>query len=320
MSEIFENAVTSIILGIEDFENGTDERMLSSARNYYAGLLLLAKECLVSAVPEADAMDVIGAKFKPVPDGVGGVQHVVMGYATVDLAQLQQRFKDFGLPWPDVNIKQLQQFRNNLEHFHLKEPASALGEAIASSFPMIVDFFAILDEDPQEHLADVWDTIIAERATFEKVRASCLASWEGVEWPASVKDLDKMACPSCQSSLVGQADSANTDHETIDGKCFQCGDEIDREKLMEMVVHASYEVDAYLMVKDGLNSAITYCPQCSVEAYVETGEVSVCFSCGESVAGECARCSNGIDVNEYNPDHPNLCSYCAHQWEKVMRE
>lgn len=320
MSEIFENAVTSIILGIQDFENGTEERMLSAARNYYAGLLLLAKECLISAAPEADAMDIIGAKFKPIPDGKGGVEHVVMGYATVDLAQLQQRFKDFGLPWPDVNIKQLQQFRNNLEHYHLKEPASALGEAIAASFPMVVDFFKLLDEDPQEYFSDVWGTIIAERATFEKVRAACLASWEDIKWPAPVKDLDKILCPECKSSLVGQADAANTDHETIVGKCYQCGEEIAREKLMALVVEASYEIDAYLMAKEGLNSAITFCPECGVGAYVETGDVSVCFFCGESVAGECSRCSAAIDVHEYNPDSPDLCSYCAHVFEKMMRE
>jgi hypothetical protein len=66
--------------------------------------------------------------------------------------------------------------------------------------------------------------------------------------------------------------------------------------------------------------AIACCPECGAEAYVETGEVSICFSCGESVAGECSRCSADIDVNEYTPDHPELCSYCAHKWEKVMRE
>jgi len=320
MSEIFENAVTSIVLGIEDFQNGSDARMLSAARNYYAGLLLLAKECLVSAAPEADAMEIIGAKFKPIPDGEGGVEHVVMGYTTVDLGQLQSRFKDFGLPWPDVNIKKLQQFRNNLEHYHLKEPASALSEAIASSFPMIVDFFAILEEDPQEYLADVWETIVSERATFQKVQATCLASWEGMEWPASVKNLDRMACPACQSSLIGQRHSGNIDHEVADGKCFQCGEEIEHEKLMEMVVLTSYDMDSYIMAKEGLNPAIACCPECGTEAYVETGEVSVCFSCGESVAGECSRCSADIDVNEYSPDHPELCSYCAHMWEKVMRE
>jgi len=320
MSEIFDNAVTSITLGIEDFETGTDGRMLSAARNYYAGLLLLAKECLVNAAPEADAMDIVGAKFKPMPDGDGGVEHVVQGYTTVDLAQLQTRFKDFDLPWPNVNIKQLQQFRNNLEHYHLKEPASALGEAIASSFPMIVDFFQILEADPQEHLADVWDTIIAERNTFEKVQAACLASLEGVKWPAPVDGIDKMSCPSCQSSLVGQADATNTDHENIQGKCFQCGAEIGRETLMGLVVKASYEMDDYLMAKDGLNPAITDCPECGSDIYVETGEISICFSCGESAAGECARCSNRIDANDYSFDHPNLCGYCGNQLDKVMRE
>lgn len=52
MSEIIENAITSIKLGIEDFQTGDDDRMLSAARNYYAGLLLLAKECLVNTVPD----------------------------------------------------------------------------------------------------------------------------------------------------------------------------------------------------------------------------------------------------------------------------
>ena len=140
MSEIFDNAITSIVLGIEDFETGTDDRMLSAARNYYAGLLLLAKECLVRAAPQADAMDVIGAKFKPKPDGEGGVDHEVVGYTTVDLTHLKSRFKDFGLEWPDADINKLQRFRNDIEHHHLKEPVSALGEAIASSFPMVVDF------------------------------------------------------------------------------------------------------------------------------------------------------------------------------------
>lgn len=320
MSEIFENAITSIVLGVEDFETGSDARMLSAARNYYAGLLLLAKECLIRAAPKADAMEVIGAKFKPKPDGDGGVDHAVVGYTTVDLAQLKERFKDFKLPWPDADIEKLQRFRNDLEHYHLKEPVSALGEAIASSFPMVVDFFGILGEDPQFHLADVWDTILERRAAFEKVQKQCLDSLERVDWPAPVSDLDRMACPNCGSSLIGQADPGNEDREDVVGKCFQCGDEIGFEKMMEMVVEASYEVDAYIRAKEGMNSSIADCPDCGAAAYVETGEISVCFACGGSVSGECYRCSASIDVNEYNPDHPGLCSYCGHMVEKIMRE
>ena len=320
MSDIFDNAISSIILGIEDFETGTDARMLSSARNYYAGLLLLAKECLVRAAPDADPMDVIGAKFKPKPDGDGGVEHEVIGYTTVDLAQLKSRFKDFGLSWPEADIGKLQRFRNDLEHYHLKEPVSALGEAIASSFPMVVDFCAILAEDPQHHLADVWDTILTQRTAFEKVQAKCIASLENVDWPADVFNLDRLVCPECGSSLLGQEDPENDDRENVIGKCHQCGEEIPYEKTMELIVTASYEVDAYIMAKEGLNPGITDCPECFAPAYVETGEVSVCLVCGESVAGECIRCSTHIDAHEYNFESPNLCSYCAHMAEMVMRE
>lgn len=119
LADIFDNAVTSITLGVEDFQNGSDARMLSAARNYYAGLLLLGKECLIRAAPDAEPMGVIGAKFEPVPDGEGGVAHEVVGYATIDLEQLKGRFKKFGLSWPQADVKKLQRFRNNIEHFHL---------------------------------------------------------------------------------------------------------------------------------------------------------------------------------------------------------
>lgn len=80
MADIFDNAVTSIVLGMEDFREGSDARMLSAARNCYAGLLLLGKECLIHAAPEANPMKIIGAKFEPVPDGDGGIDHEVVGY------------------------------------------------------------------------------------------------------------------------------------------------------------------------------------------------------------------------------------------------
>ena len=320
MSEIFENAVNSIILGIEDFETGTDKRMLSAARNYYAGLLLLAKECLIKAAPDAEPMEVIGAKFEPEPDGDGGVRHTVKGYNTVDLAQLKSRFKNFNLKWPDANISKLQQFRNDLEHYHFREPASALGEAIASSFPMVVDFFTILEESPEEHLAEVWDTILNEHAAFQKVQSACIASLQTIEWPAEVENLDLLACPNCKSSLVGQRDPENSVSADAVGKCYQCSTEIEFEQMMMVVVTASYEVDAYIRAKEGLNPSITQCPECTVDAYVETGDISVCFVCNASFSTECARCGTNIDVYEYNYAMPEFCGYCARQIEKIMDE
>ncbi|MER8734104.1 hypothetical protein NKH28_30575 [Mesorhizobium sp. M1227] len=254
--DIFENAVTSIVLGIEDFREGPDARMLSAARNYYAGLLLLGKECLIRAVPDADPMEVIGAKFEPVPDGVGGVDHEVVGFTTIDLEQLKGRFKKFELSWPDVDIRKLQKLRNSLEHYHLQEPVGALKEAIASSFPMVIDFFETL-----KVLNEVWETILEETDTFNKVQKACMDSLMRLNWPGEISRLDRISCRTCGSCLIGQADRDNTDSETAIGKCFQCGEEFDQQQLAEIVVETSYEIDAYHAVKDGESSPIAKLPR-----------------------------------------------------------
>lgn len=320
MTEIFNNAVTSILLGIEDFQEGSDARMLSAARNYYAGLLLLGKECLIRAAPEADPMEVIGAKFEPIPNGDGGVDHEVIGYSTVDFFQLQSRFKKFGLSWPNGNIKKLQQFRNNLEHYHLVEPVGALREAIADSFPMIIDFFETLKEDPQGVLEDVWDTILEEASTFKKVQQSCKDSLLNLSWPGEVLNLDHISCRNCSSSLIGQMDRDNTKVMAAIGKCYQCAQEYDEVELAEMVVSASYQIDAYYAAKNGEVSPINTCPKCNAEAYVENGELSVCFACEETFGGKCGRCENSITLHEFDYEHPELCGYCSNLWERVMRE
>jgi hypothetical protein len=69
---------------------------------------------------------------------------------------LQPRFKDFGLAWPETPIERLQRLRNDLEHFHPREPLDAVKEAIAQSFPMVAALFKLLDRDPVQELGDAW--------------------------------------------------------------------------------------------------------------------------------------------------------------------
>src|SRR6516165_2838278 len=72
MNTLFDNAVQSIPLGVEDYQANDPRRALSSVRNFYAGVLLLAKEVLVRQVPDSAPEDVLAARFKPIPDGQGG--------------------------------------------------------------------------------------------------------------------------------------------------------------------------------------------------------------------------------------------------------
>jgi hypothetical protein len=60
MNSLFDNAIQSIQIGIEDYEANEPKRALSAVRNFYAGTLLLAKEVLVRAVPKAKIKDVLG--------------------------------------------------------------------------------------------------------------------------------------------------------------------------------------------------------------------------------------------------------------------
>ena len=53
MSHLFDNAIQSIQLGVEDYQNDDPKRAVSAVRNFYAGVLLLAKEVLVRRVPKA---------------------------------------------------------------------------------------------------------------------------------------------------------------------------------------------------------------------------------------------------------------------------
>src|SRR5947207_17638 len=96
MNSLFDNAIQSIQIGIEDYEANEPKRALSAVRNFYAGTLLLAKEVLVRAVPKAKIKDVLGTQFRPVPDGKGGIE-LSPSNRTVDFNEIGERFAAFKL-------------------------------------------------------------------------------------------------------------------------------------------------------------------------------------------------------------------------------
>lgn len=95
---LFHNALDSIRVGIADYQSSDPGRAVSAVRNFYAGLLLLAKEVLVRQVPAvADPMAVLARAYKPRPDGDGGLEYVPAGGTTIDFTNIAERFRDFKL-------------------------------------------------------------------------------------------------------------------------------------------------------------------------------------------------------------------------------
>lgn len=310
MIDLFENAVLSLQLGIEDFKSNDVRRPISAARNYYAGLLLLAKQCLIQSAPNADPMDVIGAKYKPVPDGLGGVTHEADGYRTVDFSQLKSRFKDFNIDWPKVNIDRLQRLRNDLEHHHPKEPLRSVSEAIAQSFPMVQELFKLLRCDPATTLGNAWQSMLEERAFFERQKKACDASFERVDWFAEIASYEDFECPLCHSSLIEQLDPSNTEPQDINGKCRACGTRFDSEQIMNIVLEAEYGDEDYTSRKDAGEEVICDCPECGLRTYITSSDVNGCFWCKYVLEGNCARCHAYLTPCTVAYDNNGLCSYC----------
>lgn len=312
MSDLLKNAIDSIQLGIEDYQANDERRAASAVRNFYAGVLLLGKACLLNAAPESDPMDVLASRFTPVPDGSGGVNYVPQGQTTIDLQELRDRFKSFGLVWPDGDIKRLQRLRNELEHFHSETPSAAMSEVIAACFPLVAGFLEILELDPANSLGEAWSAMLAEKAFFKKKKAECDATLAKVDWPIELSKLDEIECPACGSALLCQKHADNDEPASIEGACKACGKDISAEKFVEAVVGAEYGSDAYLAAKDGLGSVIHDCLECGNATYAG-GE---CWFCEYEISGECARCFTSLTPENLSPDSSTLCGYCDHIMSK----
>ncbi|MFK4502362.1 DNA-directed RNA polymerase subunit RPC12/RpoP [Bradyrhizobium japonicum] len=316
MTDIFENAVHSIQIGIEDFQSNDERRPVSALRNFYAGVLLLGKQCLLNAAPDADPMDVLASKFAPVLNDDGDLVHQPKGFQTIDLAELRERFKAFRLTWPAGEIKDLQKLRNEFEHYHSETPKDAIRQAIASCFPLVEGFFAILDRAPKTELGDAWDVMLAEKKFFEKLKSECDGSFNAIAWWHEITERSEIRCPTCGSSLLYQEDDNNSDPAEIKGRCKACGDSFSAEQTVELLIETQFGADDYIAAKEGSDPVIHDCPECSNSTYVETGDTVKCFWCDYAISGSCARCGTSLGVSNMSVNNSQLCDYCDHVMSK----
>lgn len=330
------NALTSICLGIEDFQRsklakdqgGDPARALSAVRNLFAGILLLFKYKIAVSVDDPDEAYVLifnPPEVLPQADGNGGIEWKPVGKfkpTTIDVATIKKRFEGFGIEVNWLTIDKLQDCRNHLEHLH---PANTMGEVanfVAELFPVLRDFILTqLNEQPAELLGTAWPVLLAHHNFFIDTIAACEAAWANAGVPEMMQPwLERCKCENCGSSLLrpGQDDmeenaSVENQDDTFKYVCMACG---------------YSDLIGPLMVKE-LNDANDYDPRDGGEANVED-----CNTCGRStfVISEqyCLWCGAELDYTECSfceeplrqEDQANggLCGYHAHAFEKVMRD
>ncbi|MES2074930.1 MAG: zinc ribbon domain-containing protein [Pseudomonadota bacterium] len=321
-----ENALTSIRLGVEDFQKSQMDdpaRALSAVRNLFAGVLLLFKYRLTVGIDDPQqAHNLIfnPPEVLPGPDGNGGVVWEPKGKfkpTTIDLATIRKRFDAFKITVNWAVIDHIQKERNDLEHLH---PASALGsiaEYVADLFPILRDFITNeMGESPADLLGETWAVMLGHHVFFDATLAECKAAWITAAVPDRMESiLSDVRCPNCGSPLLRPADDTNDAGATVDEPghtllCMACNHHDATVPLMEEVLLES--MGGYSAYDDDFCPVET-CPNCDHETFVV--QEAECFWCNETLEySTCAVCGEGLSLED-QANH-GLCGYHNHVMER----
>lgn len=315
---IFNNAITSISIGVEDFQQNSDARNLSAIRNIFSGILLLYKEKLRRLSPTGSDEVLIKARIAVKLDENKELTFVGEGKKTVDVIEIKKRFKSLGISTDWDRLEEIQKVRNNLEHYQLDGNVNILVELINNCFTIIRNFLiGELDTDPLSVFDnDIWEVFLRNEEVLEQERNIVMASYENSKLDPKIKCFfDSIDCMHCGSALVEITEES--DINDVIGHCRTCGKDNYGPTLLERAIRISTGAADYRSVKHGGGTLFDVCPECGNRTFCN--EEEICYVCEYKIEyKECERCGCSLALDE---QHFNgLCSYCNHMLEKVMND
>ena len=321
-SKILENSVSAIELGIEDFKlSKKDPRRLHSAvRNLFAGILLLFKSKLAE-LSQNDNESLLKQKVIPVIQD-GEIKWVGEGEKTVDVQQIQNRFKSLNIEIDWKRLNALKNYRNKIEHYFDKEnvKSDVVGNYIADSFVIITDFLKKqLDIDPPDTFkSETWELFLQEQKVLAQERDDRDENFEQLTWISyKIKNAFKaFQCPECGCQIIS---TLNHDKRTAEDEVFVCrccNEHFGYNEILDSVIE-DFSRKEFLSIKDGGEEEIAYCPECGKEKYIVSEQT--CFACGASGPFICEFCDNEVPPCELLIyAETGRCSWCEHQYDKMM--
>lgn len=316
---ILKNAIDSIAIGLEDFESDDDRRIISSTRNIFAGILLLFKYKLCELSPEGSDEALIKQRVLPKIDATGSVNWIGKGKKTVDVQNIEERFKSLDISVDWKRLERINKYRNDIEHYYSTMNNESVQQLISDSFIIIRDFIVDeLEEEPKGLLGeDYWKILVEVNEVYEKEKQACSSSLERLDYFNSeiLSALEVYWCKECESGLL-ESTSDTGDASEASFKCRLCESEFHYENIVNEAINEFYANEVYLSHKDGGDSPVVNCPLCLDGSYLF--QEAICVKCGDSATHECARCGADILPEEISDD--NVCGYCAHTWEKMVTE
>ncbi len=133
---LLKNAKISIRLGLEDYKSNDKRRVISSVRNFHAGVLLLLKEKLRRLSPSNSDEVLIKDKILPKLDANRKIIFVGKGKKTVNTEQIKDRFESLGIKFDWARFYKIKNLRDDIEHYHSAEITGMVSDA----FILVRDF------------------------------------------------------------------------------------------------------------------------------------------------------------------------------------
>ena len=317
MNKLFENAISSIQIGVEDYFSNDTKRITSCVRNLFSGILLLFKARLSDLSPlgsnEVLIKKVIIPKLK-------GSQIVFEGKGeqTIDVKEIQERFTSLDIKTNWSIIGKIQKERNYIEHYYASSSIDVIKPLIAKTC-LIVNVF-IKDEfklSPKDLLGDTWLKMISIRDIYLKEKLDCEKKIDAMFLfeENQIEVIKNMYCKNCGSELLLPLSTENDINNAI-MKCTICENTFKVIDLFEETVDYAFNPNSYENAKMGITN-IKECPECGKYTFSENE--NACYFCSyEKEYIECERCFAGLSLEEQECD--GLCFYCYDQFQKIMED
>lgn len=275
---LFDNAIHSIQIGLNDYQN--DDRLVSSVRNLYAGILLLFKYKLLTLSAEETNSALIKQNVVPVFDAHGGVIWKGVGDKTIDVSGIKSRFKSLGISVEWKNFDRINKHRNEVEHFFSPLSKNGTAELLSDCFVIISRFLSDhLNLDAKEVLGcEAWQILLHAYEVYEhEVESSTrIISTLAFHHDAIKEIFLKFRCLNCFSSLVLPT-RLGVQAESSVFCCAECNNKYSYDDICNMGIPELY-IESFWTGFEESSCQFSNCDICEQGLFLK--EFRVCTACG----------------------------------------
>lgn len=279
---LLSNAIRSIQIGLEDYRD--DDRLVSSTRNIFAGILLLFKHKLQVLSGANSNFVLIKQNVLPfIEDGVLVWKGV--GDKTIDVPGIKSRFKSLGIAVDWNAFDRVNKYRNEVEHYYSSLGDEEVVRVLADCFIIISKFFKdYLNIDSREALGDEsWKILLHayevyeyEAKLSEKLISSLTFHHEVIK-----NIVLSFECPACSSGLI-RPTCPNGDADQSEYFCVECKSGYSYDEICDGGALDLYLDEFWSNKYNDASGPLSNCDLCHQGLIIK--EYNVCTACG--VAGE----------------------------------